>query len=619
MMTSILADSKSIRSLSAIFGRPATVIHNSGLISKAPLPYMYMTIFGLWVAALIWFQPRLISVLDIAYDTPSYLVILLFILFIDMAWLYGIFNLSVILFGVIYNRFHKKPEDVLVGMSLPDPPKVAILYTTYNDFVEESVRSCVEQDYKNYKVYILDDSTAEEYMAKVDEFASHYPRLVEVVRRDDRIAFKAGNMNNGLSHFATEEPYFAIADADEILPTDFLSKLVPVMEADDKCGFVQANHCCNPESESELGKAMGVGIDLHWEYYQPLRNAYGFVMFLGHGALLRRKCWEEIGGFPDIVSEDLGFAIAAREKGYRGRFIRDVMCFEDFPDTIRAFRVRHMKWTRGTCEFLHKRFGFLMRSKNISWTEKFDILFPTLNLPLTLIYFLFMVVANLAIPFYFGQQQIVTFELGGTTMTFPVMTLGSGFDILYTWDFYLITMLTFFAPVTCFIIGMWRTPIRLTRFISHSTSLYAALGPLSSIGVLSYLVTGKALFLVTGDTTTTADESSRSVSSGIIDTLSDGWKKLIQKSHPDTLTVQGIEVAIGLVFAVACVYMMQISFFGLCMAFMFMPLLHRIGWKSRFAKLVVHLPFLFIMVGVVLSGLSLAGMQTVFFGYGFHF
>ena len=59
-------------------------------------------------------------------------------------------------------------------------------------------------------------------------------------------AFKAGNMNHGLEHFAHEE-YFAIADADEILPRDVLKKLVPVRETDEKVGFVQANHRANPK------------------------------------------------------------------------------------------------------------------------------------------------------------------------------------------------------------------------------------------------------------------------------------------------------------------------------------------------------------------------------------
>ena len=422
-------------------------------------------------------------------------------------------------------------------------------------------------------------------------------------------------MNHGLEHFATEK-YFAIADADEVLPKDFLTKLVPVMESDEKCGFVQANHRANPKSQSKLSEALGIGIDIHWKYYQPLRNEYGFVMFLGHGALLSRKCWEEIGGFPHIVSEDLGFAINAREKGYRGRFVEDVVCYEDFPDSVRSFRVRHMKWTRGTCEFLKTKASFLLRAKNITWQEKLDILFPTLNLPLTLVYFLFMVVANLLIPLFFGVRQDITFEIGWSTLVFPIYALPSGFESIYSVDFFLITMLTFFAPVLCFIVDMWKTPIKLIRFVSHSTALYAALGPLSSIGVLTYLVSGKAIFLVTGDKN---QASSDTVKKSKISKWRSGYQNFINKSHPDTAVVQGFEIFTGLLFAVACLYMFQISFLGLCLAFMFMPLMHRVGWDRKGMKFLTHLPYIFIMIGILLAGFSLIGMQTMFFGYGFHF
>ncbi len=594
------------------------IITNKGLISNDPSPLMYITIFLMWFMALIWFQPRLLDLLEMAYSPASYLVLISFILFIDLAWLYGFFNLGVIIFGKVYDLFHYKPENSLTLLNCHDFPKVAVLYTTYNDFIEASVDSCIRQDYPNYHVYILDDSTDEQYKNIIDSFANNHLDKVTVVRRPDREGFKAGNLNYGLSHVANEEPYFAIADADEILPPDFLSKLVPVIESDEKCGFVQANHISNPTHNSNLAKAMGKGIDIHWKYYQPLRNAYGFVMFLGHGALLRRKCWEESGGFPDIVSEDLGFAIDIREKGYRGRFVKDVVCYEDFPDTIRSFRIRHMKWTRGTSEFLHKNFLSLIKSSKITWTEKLDILFPTLNLPLTLVYFSFMLITNLAIPYFYGHRQDLTLEMGALTMDFPIITLSQGFQSIYTADFFIITMLTFFAPVLCFILAMRKSPINLIRFISQSTSLYAALGPLSSVGVLAYMISGKAIFLVTGDKNQVLGEE-KDNSIHLRDQVTSWWKIFIHRSHPDSKTVQALEFFTGLLFAIGCLIMFQISFFGLCLAFMLMPLLHKLGWDHWFSKFFVHVPFTLIIVGIFLSGLSLFGMQTVFFGYGFHF
>lgn len=587
--------------------------------AKPPKPTLYLVIFHAWLATIIWFQPRLLLLLDMAYNPGSRLALWVFILFIDFAWLYGIYNIGVVLFAVWYKHFGRKKAPRIPSTPITaNYPPVAILYTTCNDFVEESVISCVRQDYPNFTVYILDDSSNPNYKQKVDDFASNYHDLVKVIRRPDRKGFKAGNLNHGLATAAVEEPYFAIADADEILPPDFLSKLVPMMEADPSCGFVQANHRANPESTSALSKSLGVGIDIHWKWYQPLRNDYGFVMFLGHGALLRRKCWEEIDGFPDIVSEDLGFAIHIREKGYRGRFAEEVICYEDFPDTVRAFRIRHMKWTRGTSEFLGKKMGWLIRAKNISWTEKLDILFPTLNLPLTLLYFAFMINANLVLPYFFGQTRDITLVLAGHELVFPMITLDRGFMVIYDWDFYLITMLTFFAPVLSFMLELAFKPVKLFKFLSHSTALYAALSTLSSLGVVAYMVSGKAFFLVTGDTVQKEQEEA-SVKRGFFKNIRVGWQAFLAKSHPDTKVVQGLEIAAALIFGIAAVLMFQISFAGLCLGLLLLPLLHHIRWDAKWLKPVVYLPFVLIMLGVLLSGFSAFGMKTVFFGYGFHF
>ncbi|MCB0584653.1 MAG: glycosyltransferase, partial [Phaeodactylibacter sp.] len=182
------------------------VVSRKPLYSSSPRPWMYVFIFTMWLASLAWFQPRLLSLMDMAYNLPGWIALALFIAFIDFAWLYGLYNVGVIIFALGHRWFGNKPEAALARTELLDYPAVAILYTTCNDFVEESVLSCVRQDYPNYKVYILDDSSSPEYQAKVDAFAARYPGLAEVVRRPSREGFKAGNMNYGLSRVATQEP-----------------------------------------------------------------------------------------------------------------------------------------------------------------------------------------------------------------------------------------------------------------------------------------------------------------------------------------------------------------------------------------------------------------------------
>jgi uncharacterized membrane protein (UPF0136 family) len=229
-----------------------------------------------------------------------------------------------------------------------------------------------------------------------------------------------------------------------------------------------------------------------------------------------------------------------------------------------------------------------------------------------------MLNANLAMPYFFGFAQDITFVLGGQEFRLPMIALDTRFQVIYGWDFYLITLLTFFAPVLSFIIALAGKPLKLFRFLSHSTALYAALTPLSSIGVLAYMVSGKAIFLVTGDQKQ-AEHVKLKGAGTWLQGIRAGWKGLLNKSHPDTRIVQGFEIATGLLFGIASLVLFQISFMGLCLAFLLLPLLHHFKWENRFIKAVVYVPFLLIMLGVLLSGFSVFGMNAIFFGYGFHF
>ena len=585
--------------------------------ARQPKPYLYLFIFGAWFTALWWFHPRLASLLDIAETPFAWAALAFFIGFTELAWLYAFFNVGVIAFATIYRIRHR--ETYWVKQALPtNAPAVALLYTTCNDFVERSVESCVAQDYPDFTVYILDDSNDPMCQNRIDHFAAQHPDRVRVVRRPDRQGFKAGNINHGLTHAAVKEPLFALADADEILPADFLRKLVPHLVADARCGFVQANHQSNPDAAAALPLSMGPGIDIHWRWYHPLRNRYGFVMLLGHGAVLRRQAWQDINGFPELVSEDLAFALRIRDHGWHGHFADDVICYEDFPADVRAFRIRHMKWTRGTCEFLSKEMGRAIRSPRIPLVEKLDVLLPTLNLPLSLFYFLFVVDANLVLVSLFSRPAPLTLALGELTFVLPTIALHPGFGALNGIDFFFITVLTLLSPILCFMISMWRTPLKLFRFLCQSTALYGALGPLSCVGVVFYLLTGKAVFHVT------ADQSQHTRGAGRVGRRTEEsravrWRRFLAGSHPDHWLVQGFELLCGIVFTLICLKLFQVSFFGLALAFLFLPILHHVGWAHPVMRRLIYLPFTLVLAGLLMGGGALFGMQTMMFGFGFHF
>jgi cellulose synthase/poly-beta-1,6-N-acetylglucosamine synthase-like glycosyltransferase len=576
-----------------------------------PKPHFYLTILTLWALAVAWFHPQLATLPALGKTIWAKGALWFFVLFIDIAWGYAAYNIGVIVFGAWYaRRTRGLPREEATTL---ERPAVALLYTTCNDFVERSVRSCVEQDYADHRVYILDDGTDPECRARIDRFAAAHPARVRVIRRADRRAYKAGNLNHALATFA-REPLFALVDADEILPPHFLKTLVPRLLSQPDCGFVQATHRCNPHTSSSLARDVGPGVDSHWRWYHPLRNDYGFVMLLGHGALVRRQTWCDADGFPELVSEDLAFALRAREAGWRGRFAEDVVCFEEFPENVRAFRVRHMKWTRGTCEFLLRETARLLRSRRITWVEKLDILLPTLNLPLSFLFFLFVLDANLVLTSLYGNIATMTWVIGGRPWLVPVLRLNPAFDVLDRTDLYVVTLIALISPVLCFVIDMARQPRRLWTFLARSTALYGALGPLSSIGVVLFALTRRAVFHVTADRARL-----RTHRDGLAGRLRRSLLEFARRSHPDDPLVQGIELVCGAILvSLACVTV-QLPFLGLALGYLMLPVLHHVRWDWLPVQAAIQLPLILIVLGVALGSLSLMGIQTVFFGYGFHF
>ena len=89
--------------------------------------------------------------------------------------------------SVLNARFNKKKGE---------KPRVLLLYCTCNDFNAEALETCMRQRYDHFHTVILDDSKDEEYKRKIDEFAQTHD--VTVVRRENRVGFKAGNLNNYL-------------------------------------------------------------------------------------------------------------------------------------------------------------------------------------------------------------------------------------------------------------------------------------------------------------------------------------------------------------------------------------------------------------------------------------
>ena len=450
-------------------------------------PALYITMLCIWTVLTIFlwvnFLPKIVNVpffenrrVGLAVEIAARILLFLNGVFISYFWLNGVKDfIYVIWYYLFREKLYKRYYEVIDTDVSSARDKILLAYCTCNDFDGQSLEKSMRQTYPYFDVVILDDSTQEEYKERVNEFALRHG--IKVVRRKDREGFKAGNINH---YFQSAEckakgyDYYVILDSDEILPADYLYESLKYFYAYDNVGIVQANHVSD-RNRNFFMKLFHVGVNSHWPTYQTMKHFYGFSTMLGHGAMIKRDCYEKTGGFPPLVAEDLCLSIEARGSGYFVAFAPNIVCREEYPIDYVAFKKRHSKWTQGNLEFIKKYTGRISRSK-MKWYEKMDIALFTYNLPLTAV-FAFFIFLNLTF------APVLGIDLGSVYAIWMLVP----------------TVIFFFSPMlNDFITWAFRlNPLRTLVYTVSVVMLYGSMLTTSLISATMGIFGKKARFIVT--------------------------------------------------------------------------------------------------------------------------
>lgn len=260
-------------------------------------------------------------------------------------------------------------------------PLIAVLYATCDDFDRACCFSCLEQDYKSFRLFICDDSEKPEIQKQIDNFTREHSKRgtqskCEVLRRGTKRGFKAGNLNDAIQKIPAAD-WILLIDADQILPRSYISDLVARLpqHADTNVAFLQAAHYANAQSgkSSYFQLYLSPEVSLYYVRDLSLRNSCGFVPLLGHGAMISMSAWSKVEGFPEVVSEDFAFAVRVANKGLRGEYVENVVSKESFPYDFGGFTTRLKKFAAGTAElWRHELMRFLIGKAHP--VEKWDFL-----------------------------------------------------------------------------------------------------------------------------------------------------------------------------------------------------------------------------------------------------
>ncbi len=262
-------------------------------------------------------------------------------------------------FHLLYHFMKRSKSSESVESEPEQWPFVTIQLPIFNEkYVVERLVDCISKfDYPKdrYEIHILDDSTDDTLEISYRK-AEEYQKLgynIEVIRRADRVGYKAGALKEGMK--TAKGDLIAIFDADFLPKANFLKKVVPVF-TDEKVGVVQTRWDHLNQDYSLLTELQAFQLNVHFTVEQKGREEGGYLLqFNGTAGVWRRETIEEAGGWEaDTLTEDLDLSYRAQLKGWKIKFLVDVLSPAELPAEIHGLKSQQHRWMKGGAETAKK-------------------------------------------------------------------------------------------------------------------------------------------------------------------------------------------------------------------------------------------------------------------------
>jgi cellulose synthase (UDP-forming) len=273
-----------------------------------------------------------------------------------------------------YQKLQSRPCQIAC-ISTGQEPSVAILVAARHEpkhILEDTFISLKNIKYKNKEIFLLDDSSDEKYSKEADELSSELG--VRLFRRKSRHGAKAGIINDCLKTLSHK--YIAIFDADQNPMPEFLNKLVPIMERDDRLSFVQTPQFYTNIEESRVARAAAFQQAVFYEYICEGKSSQDAMFCCGTNIVFRRQALEEIGGLDEsTVTEDFATSIKLHQKKWKSLYYNHVNAFGMAPQNLSSYFKQQYRWANGTISVLKRIiWNFIIRPFSLKprqWWEYF--------------------------------------------------------------------------------------------------------------------------------------------------------------------------------------------------------------------------------------------------------
>jgi len=290
--------------------------------------------------------------------------------------------------------------------------------------LEKTVKAMVAQDYPKDKlsIYVADDTPEKDRSDQYAELCEKYE--VNYIYDPSNKLYKSGMLNIAIPQ--GNGRFIAFFDYDQIPLEGILRHMVEVLLAHPDRVFVQTKK--KFRDLYNLSRVWSALLYVQFfEVMEKTRNKLKTVLFAGSTACFRRLAIEELGGIPEVTfTEDNELTTALLLEGKYGIFSDVYGSLGTVPYGFPAQVAQLWRWSHGGSHVLHKEFVNIVKSRELNWNQKFEIMSLLSVTPILVFTYLYVVTF---IPLLIAGVDSPRFILFGVSTLFYI-PLGPAFTYL---------------------------------------------------------------------------------------------------------------------------------------------------------------------------------------------
>ena len=237
-------------------------------------------------------------------------------------------------------------------------PRISFIFPIYKEssYVEENIKKILDDPYPNNlkEIILTVDAPTEDFLNKLKEMKEKYKDNIKIIISKERRG-KVSATNDAIKY--SNGDILIFFDSDVIIEEINLEKVVKEIE---EYGLVEFYK--EIIGEGWIGKMMHIEYSAYFDVLSKIINRINKAIGLnGAGFGVKRKIWDEVGGYTRVYVEDLDFGLKVEEKGYKFYISKSIKLKIEPLRKFKQLVEQKKRWTFGAIEALINHLEYLVK------------------------------------------------------------------------------------------------------------------------------------------------------------------------------------------------------------------------------------------------------------------